>query len=568
MYRSFTRVAALGSFLAVSAGAVAHAEQTALIAASDATQVKQLTVAKVMADDASLWLSVRLSGKARLAVIASDAALPSAPGADGWLRALDFTTRVRVAPPPGPLANCGSNQELALVDTGLPEPPVIALQKTETVSSELDLRRALEDAGLSVDPERIARFTQAVPAPFRLSLYEVPAGGGDTAALRLLEHGNATGAPELELAGRDAVPISLIALATAAVLPPEAASADPSQFAVSYRAASASSPNSDYLGARSSWLAEQPARWLVEAENSPALFAWTVLSPNAQVAPVATRYFQGLASGAACATQAEAAFAHGSQRVSDYVCGDHDDLQQSLAELGFGALRLSRLYGSLGPEPVAFRIVPSEVHSPLLNATDIDTKDCTATNVGASAGSGMSSSNSQPPAAVSDPEPGGSDVSDPGTPLYTDDGGCNLTAVDSCNGDSSSDSSSSDSCSRNSSSDSSSSDSCSGDSSSSDSNDSKDSCSGDSSSDSSSSDSCSGNSDSSSDSSGCGKNDGYDGDTCSGNAHSSAEALRTSSVELRSDNAPPRRRPRRVHLSLLTLLAAALALPLRRLRSV
>ena len=584
MSRSFSYVAALGSFLALSSASVARADPSALIAASDTAQVRELQVAKVMADEGSLWLRVRLSGKARLALVASDSALPSAPGADAWLRALDFTTRVRVAPPPGPLATCGSNQALGLVDTGLPEPALVALQKAEIAGSELDLRRSLEDAGLGVDPERIARFTQGVPAPYRISFYDAPTGGGDTAALRLLEHGNASGAPELELAGRDAVPISLIALATAAVLPLETAAADPSQFPVSYRAASSSSSSSDYLNARSSWLAEQPTRWLSEAQNSPALFAWTVFPPSAQVAPVTTRYFQGLPSGAACATQAQAAVAHGSERAADYVCGDHDDLQQSLAELGFGALRLSRLYGMLGSAPVAFRSAAGEPRSPLLNATDIDTQDCAAIGGGSTAGNGMSSQNPGPPAVVSGPDPDGSDVSDPGTPLYTDDGGCNLTVVDSCSGDSSSDpsssdscsgdsssdSSSSDSCSGDSSSDSSSSDSCSGDSSSSDSSGASDSCSGDSSTDSGSdskSDSCSGNSDSSTDSSGCGKNDGYDGDTCSGNAHSSAEATTATNAELRVADAQQHRRPRRVHLSLLTLLAAALALPLRRLRS-
>jgi hypothetical protein len=94
-----------------------------------------------------------------------------------------------------------------------------------------------------------------------------------------------------------------------------------------------------------------------------------------------------------------------------------------------------------------------------------------------------------------------------------------------------------------------------------------DSCSGDSSDDS-SDDSCTGNSDSSSDSGGCSKNDGYDGDTCTGNSHSSAQPTRSSSAALRSDGAPHGQRPRRVHLSLLTLLAAALALPLRRSRAL
>ncbi len=554
MVRAFVGLAVLGSLLAAS---VAAAESSALLAASDAAQIEQLTVAKVMASDSSLWLSVRWTGKGRLAVVTADSAVEAAKAADAWLRALDFNTRMRVAAPPGPLASCGANQQFEPVDTGLPEPAVIDVARVETVNSELELRRALEAAGLDVDPERIAHFTQGTAAPFRVSLYDVPGSGGDTAALRLHERGAGATAPQLELVSRDAVPISLIALATAAVLPAEGSSADPSEFPVSYRAASSSS---DYRAARAQWLAEQPTRWLIEVQNSSSLFASTVFPP---LEPVMTRYLRGL--GADCVARVRGAYAHGSQDPSDYRCDDHDDLSLSLAQLGFAELRLSRLYGSLGPRGTAFRVLGSAVRSPLLAATDFDPSDCAPVTAATPAsGSGAASPGPQTPVVVSGPGSGDGYPSDPGTPVYTDDGSCNVTIFDSgsdsCSGDSSSDSSG-DSCSGDSSSDSSG-DSCSGNSSS---DSSGDSCSGDSGTDS-TSDSCSGDSDSSSDSSGCGKNDGYDGDTCSGNSHSSAEATRTSSDELRLAGAPARRRPRAVHLSLLTLLAAALALPLRRLR--
>lgn len=539
----------------------AFAQGATLIAVSDASQLEQLSVAKVMARDSSFWLGVRLHGKARLALVTEESALESAPAADAWLRALDFTTRVRVATPPGPTSNCESSQELGLIDSGLPEPPVVRVSSVQLVGSDVELRRALEEAGLPVDAERVARFTSSVTAPFRVSIYEVPQGGGATAALRLIDSTNPSSAPRIELAGRDSVPLSFIALASSAVEPPATASADSSEFPVLYRAPSSTSPSSDYVSARSSWLEAHPLRWVVESQNSSSLFAWTLLAPNAPIAPVTTGYFQGLPSS--CVAFVQAAHARGSQLIGDYVCDDHDDLARSLFQLKFADLRLTRSYGLLGSAGITFEAAEGATRSPLLNATDLE---C-ASGMGApGVGGRQPDPDSDPPIVVVAPGTGDYSGSEPGTAVYTDDGGCNLTIVDSCSGDSSStEASSSDSCSGDSSpSESTSSDSCSGDSSSSDST-SDDSCSGDSSSDS-SDDSCSGNSDSSGDSDGCGKNDGYDGDTCSGSSHSSAEPTQASSAPLISSGAPHHRRARRAHLSFLTLLAAALALPLRRWR--
>jgi hypothetical protein len=549
----------------------ASARSATLLAASDAWQIEELQVAKVLARNSSFWLGVRLRGKVQLALVTGDSSVESAPAADAWLRALDFTTRVRVAAPPGPLSSCGSNQEFGLVDTGLPDPPVVDVKQVVVVGSELELRRALQDASLPVDSEHIARFVSSVAAPFRVALYDVPETGGRTAALRLLDVGSPSAAPQIETVGRDAVPVTLLGLASAAVLPPETSSGDASEFAVTYRAWGPTDPSSDYVTARASWLLAHPQRWLVETQNSSSLFAWTALAPKALLAPVVVNYFQGLAGS--CLADVQGAYAHGSQQAADYVCANHDDLALSLSQLGFGDLRVSRLYGSLGSDGVTFRVVETAARSPLLRATDLDDSACPPPSGDApSSGVGMSPPDPQPPVVVSDPGPGpgGHYAPDPGTPVYTDDGGCNVTIVDSesCTGNSSSgEPGTTDSCSGDSSSgEPSTTDSCSGDSSSSDSNGS-DSCSGDSSGDS-SDDSCGGNSDSSSDSGGCSKNDGYDGDTCTGNSQSSAQATRSSSAALRSGGAPHRQRPRRVRLSLLTLLAAALALPLRRLRAL
>ncbi len=550
MSRTLTCLAVLGSLIA---GAASARGQT-LIAASDASQIQELKVAKVMAPDSPFWLGVRLRGKSRLAFVTADAAVESAPAADAWLRALDYTTRVRVAPPLAPLASCGSSQDFGLVDSGLPDPPVVKLDRVLLAGSELELRRALEEAGLTVNAERVAHFASSVAAPFRVSLFEVPAGGGATTALRLLDPGEPGTAPQVETVGRDAVPISFIGLATAAVLPPDATSADPSEFAVTYRAASLTNPSTDYLAARANWLSDHPQHWLVETQNQPSLFSWTLLAPKAPLAPAVTGYFQGQPSS--CADQVQSARARGSQQAVDYVCADHDDLARSLTELGFGDLRLSRSYGSLGSDASAFRVVDGAQRSPLVNATDIDRSACPSAGSAPPATDGSRPSpNPDPPVVVNDPGPGGSYGPDPGTPVYTGDGACNVTIVDSesCSGDSSASDGRSDS--------------CSGDSSPSDG--SSDSCSGDSSSGDSSGDSCSGSSDSSADSGGCGKSDdGYNGDTCTGSSHSSAEATGSASAALHSEGALGKHRSRRVHLSLLTLFAAALALPFRRLRAL
>ena len=565
VFRIFRSLAVLG--VCSLCASVARAQTAALLAATEPTRIAEVDVAKAMASDASLWLSVRLSGRTRLAVVAAQSAIEPASAADAWLRALDFATRMRVAPPPGPLASCGESRDWKLADSGLPESASIVASHVENPESELELRKTLADAGLAVDLDRIAAFTRDAPAPYRVSLYDGPANGGSTVALRLTESGYAADAPHISVMGLDSIPLSLIALARSAVLPAEADSADPSEFPVAYRAAM---ETTDYVAARASFVQGNPGRWLSEVQASSGLFAWTVFPSRGQIAPVATRYFQALSGGrgSVCEAQVQAAYARGSVNTADFVCSGSDDLAETLRELGFGDVRLSRLFGSLHQDGAAFRLVSSDPTSPVLEATDFDVSDCAppVTGTGTTPAPGPSS-----PAPVYVPP---YDEGDPGYMSYdpapnSDRGEGSCVAVfdasDSCSGDPTpSEPTSSDSCSGDSSSDdSNSSDSCSGDSSSDDSG--PDSCSGDSSS-SDSSDSCSGDSDSSSDDSGCGKSE-YDGDTCSGSSKSSANdgAQQMTSAALGGSRAS--HRPRRVRLSLLTLLAAALALPLRRLRA-
>jgi hypothetical protein len=539
---------------------VARAQASVLIAVSDPSQITEVQVAKVIAPDSPLWLSVRLAGRAKLAIVTSAASVEPASAADAWLRALDFSTRVRVSPPPGPIAAC-ANFSGQPADSGFPELSSLSPSQMSSLSSEVELRRSLSDAGLAADLAPVADFSAHVAPPFRFVLYAAVEGGGSSAALRLTDSDSALAVPGIATIGRDSVPLTLLALATTAVLPASGLVSDPSDFAVSYLGATAST---NYVAARAAWLSEDPTRWLLEARASTALFAWTEVSSAGEVEPIVSHYFDaapGQSAGSACSAAAQAARAQSSHDVQDFSCGAADDLSRTLSLLDFGDVRTTRLFGSIGSAGVALQSSAEATPAASVVATDFDAKDCASSAAPAPVTVG-----SNAPASVSSPTGGGSVsagsvATDQGSTTVVDGNSSGVTVVtDSCSGDSSS-GDSTDSCSGDSSSSSDSTDSCSGDSSSSDS---TDSCTGDSS-NSDSTDSCSGDSSSNTDdSSGCGKSN-YDGDTCSGNSASSASADGKSTAALESgQSSPGSHRPRRVHLSLFTLLAALVALPLRR----
>jgi hypothetical protein len=548
----------------------ADAQTAVLLAVGDATQLSELQLAKVMADDSSLWLSAHLQGRTRLALVTAESEVESAPAAHAWLGALDFATRMRVAAPAGNFSGCGSLMPFALADSGLPEPRRLAALELSREGSELELRRRLADAGLPVEISRVAQFTSQVQPPYRVAIYDAPAFGGSTETLRLLDRGHAGQLPHIVLSGAQSLPLSLIALAKEGVLPVGQASADPSEFPVAYRAADT---DSDYVSARRGWLARNPTGWLNEVQASAALFAATVFPQGGQIEPVVSRYFGELsgASAGTCETQIRAAHGRASTNAADFVCNGAEDLALSLTEVGFEELRLSRFFGMLSGDGGAFQVASGVPRGPLLQATDFDGSGCPP----APALSLPPYVASEAPDSRTPPDVGSSPgvVSSPDAPVAPavvgspyNEGSCTVFAVDSgssdsCSGDTRSGDTRSDSCSGDTSSGDTRSDSCSGDTSSGDSG--PDSCSGDSSD--ASSDGCSGDSDSRGDSSGCGKSE-YDGDTCSGSS-ASGNAAKSSSASLRPGNAPRAARPRHVRLSLLTLLAAALALPLRRLRA-
>ncbi|HEY4104426.1 MAG TPA: hypothetical protein VGM44_11065, partial [Polyangiaceae bacterium] len=438
---------------------------------------------------------------------------------------------------------------------------------------ELELRRALEAAGIALDLDGVATFTASVNAPYRVAFYDASDEASSTAALRI-DDSAALAVSGVVTSGRQSLPLSLIVLGTSAILPASTDLAEPGDFAVKYFGAKAST---DYVAARAAFLERNPLRFVVEVEAASSLLAWSVIPGAGVIEPAASHYFEaalGQENGHSCFIRVESAYARQSVLASDYTCGDADDFALAAGAFEFADLRLTRVFGSIDGQGLSLRSSDDSERDGHVVATDFDASDC-ATNMSVMPGADGSVVPSDGASTPVTPVNSGSasgvrDSSSEETSSVSPGDSCDVTVFsDSCDGDSSSstDTSSSDSCSGDSSSgsDSSSSDSCSGDSSSD--SDQSDSCSGDSSSDSDQSDSCSGDSSStdSSDSSGCGS--GYDGDTCSGNSASSAAAeSKSAALEPASAAVNPKQR-KRLHLSLITLFSAALALPLRRLKT-
>jgi len=548
-----------------------------LIVADPASSLSEVQLAKVLTADSSSWLRVRVARKARLAVVFSEVGHERADAADPWLTALDTVTRVRVAPPAGPLAHCAVS-DLQLSDSGAPEPPHLEAKQVISAANELELRRALAALNLNVDLSQVAAFAARGTAPFRVAFYDAPAEA-ETRAERLFDGNSAGDLPQFFVADRSTLPLTLIALTTDGAKPVNAPVADPSEFPITYRAVA---EQTDYTNARGTWLTGADGRWLVEARDEAAVFTPLTFSSGVMIDSALSLYASGalaLSDRAACTGRVAAAERASETHADAYTCGTADDLARAMAELSYATPRLSRFFGAVSGEGVQnsrFSEAALPVASSRVMATDFDGSACPIITGGSAMGGSSGNENSAEPGATSGvvrPMPiDGTNSSDgtdsTGTSSGSDDvssvdsGSCNLFVAgsDSCSGDSSSSDSSSDSCSGDSS-DPSANDSCSGNSSS----DGNDSCSGNSSSD--GNDSCSGDSSSGSnsdDSGGCGKSN-YDGDTCSGNS-SSSDRAGTSSAALEAGGVHPRR-PRRVRLSLLSLIGAAFALPLRRRKS-
>ncbi|HEY2406329.1 MAG TPA: hypothetical protein VGI10_10010 [Polyangiaceae bacterium] len=503
------------------------------------------------------WLSARVPSADRIAIVTPDGAtLPSSAASDAWLRALDFASRVRVAPP-GDFALACQGRAPELADSGLPEAARIAASSSDLVGSDLELRRALEQGQLDVNVDDLAAFEAAALAPYRISWFEAPSTGGATSALALASS-ESTQPPTIWLEKCSGT-LNLLALSERALSPTAGSVSDTSTLRVLYRGLQGSS---DYRAAVDEETLTTPDGWLREAVVPAPWFGFVALAGWGVIDPVSTRYVENALSSSAadaCVAQIQSAWLANSQRTTDYQCMGASDLSRALQVLDFHDPVLSRYSGALRSARV-LALAGAELASeaPLLVATDVDASGCAVGTVNGSPTGGPSNGESAggvPLGGVSESPSGssGSDVS-VDTNTYVDasgggdsDEGCGTSSPGTGQGEQEPPSAGS-------------SDSCSGDSS--DGQGSSDSCSGDSSDGQDSSDSCSGDSsDGSKDSSGCSSNShsGSSGDTCSGSSPGSASATQ----EWLSNSRGGKRKPK-LRVSMLSMLGCAFMLPLRR----
>jgi hypothetical protein len=487
--------------------------------------IDAISVAQSLNDErTSLWLSIHARASGRVAIV-----LPSeaSGGVDApqeeFFSLLDEATSPRIAFPGSQSPTCPANtrgtpEALSFVPRTVQQPS--AQRRAYRLTNREDLQAFLADAGV---PNIVGfnEFVNAQTGPYVAAVYDLQEGQW-SAALRADFRASTPQLPLL-FGPETAVRFQAISLANAPVHIAEVYEATVAELVTRYMVATSTS---NYAAQRDAFIAEDGEAWVIEASGPRAsLFAGF---PQEKILPL------------------EAAF----------------------SELGFLEPWITRHAGQLAmssnPASNMLDLRASAALSPLVSASEFDTRGC------------FSSGSSGP----SHPEPG--HTSDRPAPThmppactvncrsgYHDDDDYVSTVVivdsgDSCGSDSSETSSSDDSCSGEATSEDdedcssedpgadSREDACSGDSSTAD-EDSADSCAGDTSSSSDDESSCSGDSsDSSSDSEGCG-----------GPAPDADDAEPACSLDNRDRDV--RSRPKRKRLSVLTLFAAALALPLRRL---
>ncbi|HEY4158704.1 MAG TPA: hypothetical protein VGM29_11430, partial [Polyangiaceae bacterium] len=477
----------LGLLLSIAFSGTANAQ--VMIASKTALKVEVELGHVLGAASSASWLSARVPSADRIAIVTPDSAtLPSSAASDAWLRALDFASRVRVAPPADFALAC-QGRAPALADSGLPEPARIVANSSNLVGSDLELRRALEQGELDVNVDELAAFEAVALAPYRISWFEAPSTGGATSTLALTQS-ESTQPPTIWLEKCSGV-LTMLGLSEHALAPTAGSVSDTSTLRVLYRGLQGSS---DYRAAVAEDTLTIPDGWLREAVEPVPWFGFVALAGWGVIDPVSTRYVQNALNASAadaCLAQIQNARLANSTRAVDYECTGASDLSRALQVLDFHDPVLSRYSGALRSAG-ALALADAELASaaPLLVATDVDASGCAVGTVNGSPSGGPPNGESAggvPLEGVSESPSGssGSDVSvDTNTYVEASGGGdsdegCGTSSPGTGQGDEEPPASSSDSCSGDSSDGQDSSDSCSGDSS--DGQDSSDSCSGDSS---------------------------------------------------------------------------------------
>lgn len=569
----------------------AHAGGRVLTAGDSALFVSGARVAQARAPKwTTAWLSLDVDGGPGRFVLV----LPVVPGTkldpalDAFFSALDTSTAPRIRPPK-PVLACGATHESSLEDTSSSASHTLSPVTLAVLDSLSAVDSFAVQQGVAFGPEDAAKLGGVSSSGFVAIVYDLGQGAGTTETIRVSLPAPASHLGLGLLASDTAPEVSVFSIAEGrAAFTPGIDELGASALGTEWQVLAGTS---SYLeDRRSTLLAALGGVAVIESSGSTPLFGWNVLPAGAgALAPGVKTYFErakkegaGIASPDLCVEPVWSAISagKGGARLSRVCaagslvavaggspcdelpapgeipgaalrCGAADDVAFALSGLRADAVRVTRHSTVAGPAtPLLADVGVSEgpAVSLVVTAASADTTGCVSSG-GASgsggttggagyagySGGGYGASTGYDPDPIVEPEPH-VDVS------------CWVQVADSCGSNGSGDAGN---------------DSCSGDSSS----DAEgDTCSGDSSGSSDEGDTCSG------DSSGTGEGDtcagdsasGAEGDTCSGgDSGGGGDSCSSGSSSGGGDCSVPRR-PRRLRVSALFLLFAAIALPLRR----
>lgn len=568
-----------------------HAGGRVLTAGDSTLFVSGARVAQARAPKwTTAWLSLDVDGGPGRFVLV----LPVVPGTkldpalDAFFSALDTSTAPRIRPPK-PVLACGATHESSLEDTSSSASHTLSPVTLAVLDSLSAVDSFAVQQGVAFGPEDAAKLGGVSSSGFVAIVYDLGQGVGTTETIRVSLPAPASHLGLGLLASDTAPEVTVFSIAEGrAAFTPGIDELGASALGTEWQVLAGSS--SYVEDRRSTLLAALGGVAVIESSGSTPLFGWNVLPAGAgALAPGVKTYFDrakkegaGIASADLCVEPVWSAISagKGGARLSRVCaagslvavaggspcdelpapgeisgaalrCGAADDVAFALSGLRADAVRVTRHATVAGPAtPLLADVGVSEgpAVSLVVTAASADTTGCVSgggasgsggTTGGAGyagyGGGGYGASTGYDPDPIVEPEPH-VDVS------------CWVQVADSCGSNGSGDAGG---------------DSCSGDSSS----DAEgDTCSGDSSGSSDEGDTCSGDSSGSGEGDTCGGDSasGAEGDTCSGgDSGGGGDSCSSGSSSGGGDCSVPRR-PRRLRVSALFLLFAAIALPLRR----
>lgn len=570
----------------------AHAAGRVLTAQDSTVVVGSARIVRAQAPQWTTdWVSLGLEGGPGRVVLVIPAAAGTRvdPSLDAFFAALDGVTAPRIRPPK-PVLACGATHEGSLENTSFEpatglEPASVAVLDDLAQLSSFAIKQ-----GVAFDADDAALLGQSGGARFVAVVYDLTQDAGFSQPLRVHEPSTVTQRGVALLASDAAPDVTLFTIAEGrAAWPAGVTETAAGDLGVEWQVLSGTS---NYLAdRRTELLSKQGGLAVVEASGSTPLFGWTVLPSGAGALPPGVKnYFEkakkeatGVSGADFCVAPIWDAIAAGKNgaRVSracaagawvtvpdgpgsppcdekagpgevasaGLECGTADDIAFLLAGMRADRVRVTRhatIAGAKSLSVATLGVVDGPAVSLLVTADSQNTSGCSSGNGGASGGTtggaGYGGDGAQGGYGATtgyyEPEPADPPV----------DVNCGVEIVESCGSGGGSGSGGDDSCSGDSSSD--------GD---------GDTCGGDSTGTTDEGDTCGGDSTANGDGDTCSgdSSGGGEGDTCSGGDSGGGESCSSGSGSSGGDCSVPRR-PRRLRVSALFLLFAAIALPLRR----